>query len=169
MIRPPSLQRQRTDFYSGDPAFVPAPKLEPKLEGLPTPEELAAHRKALEEHERRWEVARETGDYSELLVSGCEPTPFTMRQIPGATFRKLADDHNAGTLRLLELSQVAFRCSVVDIPGLAQKVKRNDRHPLYGEMATVEITNYLDSIDHGIVSELGRVALNRAGNPSPKS
>lgn len=169
IVRPPSLQRERTEFYSGDPAFIQLPAFAPAKANDPAPEELAAYGKLRDEHARRWELARETGDYATLLIAGQEPTAFTMRPIRGEVHRKLVDDYNTDALKPLAFAQFAFRIALYDVPGLEVKVKRNVRHVAYGEMADVDVADYFDSFDKFIVTELGQLAIQRASTIAPKS
>lgn len=162
--RSPSLQKPRTDFFSGDPAFVQPPELAADA----TPEDALEHEKVLKEHVRKWEQARESGDFDALRVEGLEPTPFTMRPLKGELFRKLHGKVTFGEMHHLESAQIAFRACIVDVVGFGKAVAQS-QHREFGMLANVDITNDLDAIDHRIVTELGTVAINRASRINPKS
>ena len=72
MIKPPSLIKEYTLIYSGDPALaLPA---DPK------------------EREQALIVARETGNWQPLVVAGEQPTLFQCRPLPGTTFEWLVGE-----------------------------------------------------------------------------
>jgi hypothetical protein len=143
LARLPSVQQPYDDYYSGDPAF------EQPVDPV------------------KLERARETGDWSPLLIEGKAPTKFVMKPLSGDLKRKLHDRMKAGTIGLAETMSIAFRAAVVSIENFSapfQPVTFAD----YGKVAPVDVTNDLDAIDLAIVNELGSEALNRAGGLSPK-
>lgn len=172
MLRPPSNQRPYDEFYSRDPAFVQLPDSEPlsKLE----PEARAARTRVVEDHERAIRIARETGDWKPLLAGEAEPTRFVMMPMSGDLFRKLGDLTLSDKLGGLELDQLVVRIALVDVVNLGDtKVDRRRPHenPAFrelGKVASVDITNLLDSIDRRIIGELGGLVMTRARGPDPK-
>lgn len=155
MLRPPSNQHPYNDHFSGDPAFVQPPANATKAQ--------------LEEHARKVEVARETGDWKALLIEGQQPTTFVMRPLKGNTFRNLVDDSMADKIGGAMMAQLAFRAAIESIANLGdvQIARQND--PRFGEIATVDVTDTLDAISPKIVGELGSEAVRRARTLSPKS
>ncbi len=154
MIRPPSNIRQYDDFYSGDSAIVQI--------------EADADEAAKTERARLITVARETGNWQPILVEGGNPTKFTMTLIKGDAYRRLIDMVTEDKIGVGQMSAMAFRASIDSISNLGGfQVKRGNRE-LGGNSAAVEVTDYLDSIDIRIVSELGGEALRRAREISPK-
>ena len=147
MIRPPSLQNQRDDYWSGDPAFVQLPP--------------NATDEQREEHARKWRIARETGNYGDLLIQDAKPTKFVFQPMPGDVYRRLVDRVQAGRMGMLELHALAFRVAVVDVANLGD-VKVRPMETELGTMATAEITNVLDACAPGCVNELGAEVIQRA-------
>jgi hypothetical protein len=156
-LRPPSHQKHYDAFYSGDSAFE-----------QPAAEATDAQKEA---HARRVKIARETGNWAALLVPQGNPTKFVMRPIPGTLFRTLVDRFQAGKYGVLSLQQMLFRAALIEVVNLG------DAHePLtlvtvegLGPIAPVEIADKLDSIDPGIVRELGDDVFRRATVVAPKS
>lgn len=155
MIRPPSLQNRRDDYFSGDPAFTQLP------------EDATDEQKV--ERRRLVTVARETGDWSAFRIEGQEPTQFVFKPLRGEVYRTLMDRVAADVIGAGIARSLAFRAAIVDIPNLPgmPKIKPSSIDGL-GEIATSAISDYLDSITPRIVTELGGVVLNRAGEVSPK-
>ena len=138
----------------------------PKLETeRPTAEELAEFKLLVEEHQRKWRVARETGNYAELLVDGEHPTAFKMRPIPSEVLRKMQDLHDAKTLGENEAALIAFRAALVDIVNAGDLKVTRVKDPAFGQLVSLELINALDAFDRNIVTELGGVALTSGLNP----
>lgn len=162
-IRLGSLQRDY-DFYSSvDPAFHPAPK----IVANPSDEQIAGHRKALEEYAARWKVARETGDYSKLLVEGQQPTKFVLGRVSRTTWRAIQDrtilpidsERHIGFNQVLAL---LTRLAVRSVPGVDFKLDHAPDPKWDGwKMAPAEIVEILDETNPGIVAEIGLEALRR--------
>lgn len=163
IVRPPSLQKQRTEYYSGDPAFTQRPALTEDM----TPEQIEEWKKAVIEHSRLWEVARETADYTALQLDGSHPTAFTLRPLGSELARKLTDMIDSDAIGGREGSAIAFRAAIAEVAGF-DPIDPKGNHPTFGRMATIAIVETLDAIDHRIVTELGTIALQRARRISPK-
>jgi hypothetical protein len=158
MIRPPSLQKHQDDFYSGDPAFIQLPGDATEAQRV--------------EHAHRWKVARETGNYSALLVEGQHATKFTMQPIKRNDWRAFADRaslpfDSSRRIGNAVLPSLLFRMSVVSISGLDIEIKRYPHREWDGwDMASVDVIEMLDSIDPRIVTELGELAFTRMSDIS---
>jgi hypothetical protein len=154
MLRPPSIQRQYDEFYSRDPALLqPPPNATPK---------------ELEDHATKIRVARETGDWTALLVAGETPTKFVMRPLSGALFRRLSDRMIMRRIGPAELNAYAFRAALVEIPGWPTKLEREQVED-FGSLVAVDLVDELEHIDPRIVTELGAEVIRRARGPTPKS
>jgi len=147
VTRPPSNQQHYDEFWSGDPAFVQG-------EGA--------------EHERKIERARETGDWSELLIQGSTPTKFVMRQIPGEIKRRILDRFIAGKSGGYDLDSLLLRLAVVDVIGLGDFKLRFTADEDWGKLATHELPNILDEFAPGCVAELGLAVYRKMMGPSGK-
>lgn len=146
MIKGPSNQGRYTIYFSGDPAFV-------QLKEDATPEEA-------KEYFEKLEHARETGNYSLLrLEGGGEPTGFVMRPMQGQAARELGVRNNQG-VAISKLTPLAFRACIVKVDGDDYPVKPM-HDPDLGDIATVDITNALDSVSPQIVNELGLYLMKR--------
>lgn len=69
----------------------------------------------IREWRRPLDVARETGDYTPILVDGAKPTKFRIRQIPASLWAKI-DGHTAH-LPDTQHAQLIFRVAVVGLDG----------------------------------------------------
>lgn len=166
MIQPPSVQREYSEFWSGDPAIMQSPDAPPEDA---TEETKAAVRARVEEHERKLERARETGQWDAIIVPGERPTMFTFAPIPGRVMRALISRMERGELDFVTAAPIAFRASIRKIENPAMEIKV-ENHPEFGRIASEAITNKLDAIDMGIVSQLGMRALSRGTTGiAPKS
>lgn len=154
MIRLPSNQHHYDEFWSGDEAFVQL--VDNPLDG------------AREEHERRWRVARETGNYDELRVSGAQPTKFTFRPLPTEVFRRLVDELAAGKIGTAQLLLIAFRSALVDVVNLGDVKVKHVNDAQYGRLAGLEIAQLLDQAAPGCIAELADRVLERARGLSGK-
>lgn len=167
MIRPPSNQKPYDEYWSGDPAFVQPPQ-------KPTDESDEARRKYvadLAEHAAKLKRARQTGDWSPLLIEGQQPTKFVMQPIRGAQWRWLVDEstredeHRMGPAQFWSLM---FRCACVSVKNLGVDLPDKPvRHKDLGLIAPADIPNALDTIDAAIVTELADAAFARAQNLDP--
>lgn len=148
VTRPPSNQQTYDEFWSGDPAFV---------------------RGSGAEYEKKIERARETGDWSELLIQGLVPTKFVMRQVPGEIKRRILDRFTAGKLGNFELDALLLRVAVVDVVGLGDFKLRFTMDEDWGRIATNDLPNLLDEFAPGCVAELGLSVYHKMMGPSGKS
>lgn len=151
MIRPPSNQNYRDAFWSGDPAFV---QLAPNA----TDEQKEAHA-------RLWQVAKETGNYSGLIIQGQTPTKFVFKPMAGETYFALQDDLIAGRVGMLVATSIAFRATIIEVVGFE---KPRPAETKYGTIATGDITNTLHEAALGCIFELGLDCLNRAAGIAGK-
>lgn len=151
--RPPSNVVAYDDFYSRDPAIIPPP----------------ADPKDREERDRKLAVARETGDWSEIVVPGATPARFKMLPLKGNVYREICDSLESKRVGSRRMFQVAFRCAIQGVvdPGLDVTIKTEDTER-FGKVATADVADYFDRIDIGIVDELGNEAMRRARDLSPK-
>lgn len=150
------MQRQYDEYWSGDPAFA-----------QPDKDATDEQRK---EHQNKVRIARETGDWSPLLIEGMQPTKFVMRALRGRVSRKMVDDIGFGKIGSAELASISFRAAIIsiengptDLPAITQV------NTDYGAIASMDITDALDALALEIVGELGSTVLARARGPSPKS
>jgi hypothetical protein len=134
MIRPPSNIQPYTECYSGDEALLQDANL--------------------------LRVARETGDWSPVIIEGMTPTKFTLRPLQGRLLRKISDLEIGGATK----NSVIVRAAVIDVIGLdGFKLKLEpDKEYGLGSIATQEFTDCLDFIDAGIVNELALLIWQRA-------
>ena len=163
MLRPPSLSKPYDDFYSGDPAFIKPP---------PTPAEGEASAE-YDEYRAKLKAAKDTGDWSALLLPGQVPTKFVMNQVDRNVWRSIVDrgqlspenPRHIGTVALLAL---LFRLAIKDIPGFEIKIERGPDPYWDGwDMAHPKIVDVLDRIDPGIVGELGAGVWRRLRGADP--
>lgn len=148
VTRPPSNQQTWDAIWSQDPALVQG-------EGT--------------EHRRKLELARETGDWSPLLIVGQVPTKFVLRQIPGEFRRRIIDRLNAGRIGGQELDALLVRLAVVDVVALGGFNLKFTIDEEWGRLATYELCNTLDDHAPGCVGELAVQIFNRMMGVSPKS
>ena len=160
-LRPPSLQRQRDDFYSGDPAF-----LQPPRRGDFSDDKL--YDDAASEHARKVKLARETGNWGDLLLAGETPTTFVMQPIDSEVFRTLVDDLQAADIGNALAIQISFRAALVDIKNFGSFTMRFEMHERYGKLAHRDIANAFDGSDPRVITELGHAAFERARSVPPK-
>jgi hypothetical protein len=162
VIRPPSSYKNYDAFWSQDPAIVQLPD--------------GATKEQRDAHEKRLEVAHETGLWTEVTCPGQQPTVFTMRQLPCEAFLLL---QQMAALREPNgtIYSIAFRLSVVGVKNLASpdptiSYATDVRYPQFGKMAS---TSFLDEAECGgqlgaaVIFELGQLAYERAGAFFPKS
>lgn len=154
VIRPPSNIRSYDDFFSGDPALV-------QLADDATEDEKKAHANKLR-------VARETGDWAEILVEGQQPTRFEMQTLKGAQFRRIVDDLMSKRIGSAEANQLAFLCAIKSVVNLGDVKVTTINDERLGTIAKVDVANALDAITPDIVNELGGQAIRRAQAAPPK-
>lgn len=153
-LRPPSLQQPYDMFFSGDPSIIPLPA---DLEKRP-------------ERERLLQVARDTGDWTPIVLPNERPARFVMKPLTGNVYREIADAAEAGKIRSGKLAQLAFRAAIQNVvdPELGDVPIKFEPTDRFGDIATVAIADFFDGIDLSIVTELGGYAMRRARDLSPK-
>lgn len=141
-------------FFSGDPAIIPVP----------------ADPEKRPERERLLEVARDTGDWTAIVLPGERPARFVMRPLTGNVYREIADAREAGKIRSGKLAQFAFRAAIQNVidPELGDVSIKFEPTDRFGEIATVACADFFDGIDLSIVTELGGYAMRRASDLTPK-
>ncbi len=157
MIRPPSVQKPYDEFYSGDPAFVQPPK--------------DASEAALKDYAAKVKRARDTGDWSPLLIEGVQPTRFVMQVIKGDQWRWLLDQSSRDDefkIGPAEFWHLMFRCALVEVANLGAEVNSKPvKHRHLGAIAPVDVPNLLDTFDAAIVTELASAAFERSRTLNP--
>ena len=148
VTRPPSNQNRYDVFWSGDPAFV---------------------QDSGEEHARKLERARETGDWSELLIAGVTPTKFVCRQVPGELKRRIMDRFQPNRIGERELDALLVRIAVVDVVNLGDFKIAWEADDDWGRLATNDLPNLLDEYAPGAVADLAVQIFNRMMGLSGKS
>lgn len=170
MIRLSSNQKTYDEYYSRDEAFVPWPTPPGKDADEAA---LKLYGEQLEEHTRKVEVARETSDWTPLLIeNGEKPTKFILRPLPGDIFRIIVDMVDAGDVGGAEANLLLLRAALRGVKGLGQMevtYTRDPRYPKLGAIATVDVPNALDAADNKVIAELASVIRDRAVGPSKKS
>jgi hypothetical protein len=156
MIRLPSLQRAYDDFYSRDPAIIPAPE-EPLATA--TGDEIEKYKKDAEEYVAKIRAAKETGRWDEVILPGAVPTKFVMGQVDRNVWRSIADrfdlpEDNKQHIGLNQLSSLLFRLALRDIVGLDIKVNRHVDPEWGWDLASPDVVTVLDQADARIVGEL---------------
>ncbi len=148
MIRPPSLQHDYDLISASDEAV-----------NAPPPDADETVKAAFAEKIDR---ARETGDWTGLLIEGKSPTKFVCRLVPQSVMRRIADRSNAsadsrlGTLEMLGLVLRLSVKEVVNLPGYKVRLV-NDAD--WGAIAHAEL---LDNLPPDIVNEIGLAAFQRS-------
>ncbi len=161
MLRPPSLQKTYDEYCSLDPAFE-----QPANDA--TDEQLEAHA-------NRVRIARETGNWTGLLIEGGQPTKFEMRLLPGHLFRRMQDMAMSGRdgrpgVGVAEMGALLFRAALVNVSGLDDTLTEVEfvTLPTLGRIADNAVPDRLDALDKRIVTELGNEVARRASTIAPK-
>lgn len=163
MIRPPSLSKTFDLHFSGDPAFEQPPPKEDE--------------KARKTYSAKLTAARDTGDWSPLLVADGRPSKFVMQQIHRPTWRHVIDraslsPDNPRHLGPNVVMSIAFRMAIQSVPDLGIECKHVPDTGFDGwKMAPESVVDTLDQISPAIVGELGMVLLDKLNEDgiSPKS
>jgi hypothetical protein len=168
MINPPSAQKPFDEFWSGDPSFVQAPADPPEDA---SPDDVARHKALVDEYRHKLDLARETGDWSGLRVAGAgEPSRFTCLPVKGALVRWMHEQITTGKLSTLQVAALTFRACVVGMENVGAFKIEHEHHEHLGAIATRGLTDYLDSVHMGIVTEIGLRLYSRGTRGlSPKS
>lgn len=155
MLRPPSIQKNYDEFWSGDPAFI-----QPASD---------ATEKDIEAHAERVRIARETGGWASLLVGDAQPSKFVMRPLPGHVWRVLLDKYLSGAIGPAQFKALLFRAALRAVENLDDlKVEFVNVFGVNG-FADNEVPDALDSLDVSIVAELGDEVQRRSKTIHPKS
>ncbi len=111
MLRP-SLQRDYTLITQHDDALdLP---VVPRLADDASDEDKAAAKVIADDRAHKLKVARETGDWKQLIRPGAKPTEFICRQLPG-TALDWWHDHNGGDM---EKQALLLRLAIKSIKNL---------------------------------------------------
>lgn len=148
--RLPSVAKPYDAVWSLDPAF----------EQLPDGADDATRT----EHAHRWKVARETGDYSKLLVAGASPTKFVMRQLPPEHFPVLVDMMRSGSGNA-EVASLSFRLALQSISNWDGVELKHEIHAKFGLIASLGFlaeAGLTAGQSMGLTTELGGVAFEKA-------
>lgn len=148
MIRPPSLVRLHEDVWSGDPAL-----------NRPAADASDAD---VEAFARRLKLARESGIWTDVIREGQQPTRFTFKPLRGAVYRKVKDLLDLKTVGDEELKALVFRATIVDIANFDDFKISKTTVDGFGELASIDVTDALDTLTPRIVNELGTAAYMRA-------
>ena len=160
MIRTPSAVRDYDAYFSGDSAF----------EQPPTPAEGDEYNA----YQAKLTAARETGDWSPLLIAGQVPTKFVLGQVDRTTWRAVTDRailpaDNPRHIGPISMPAIVFRLAVKSIVGMdAFKRQRDERWDGW-IMAPASVVDQLDDIDLRIVNEISDQVFSRLRGVSPKS
>lgn len=126
-----------------------------------------------EDFKHRFELCRDgKAPWSSACRPGAQPTIFVFRVLGGEEWRQVLDYTQRGGVGqdLLVKSATVFRVALLDVVNLpgCQHIQ-HVKHPEMGwKMASVEVTNLLDSHDLAIVNELGNAVFVRQLSPPPK-
>lgn len=171
MIRLSSYQRDYDMYWSGDPALKQMP---PEPDKGATDEQRAEYRAAVEDYLTKLTAARETSNWSEMVLDNQVPLKFVMCQVDRNIWRTIADrahldSDNPRWIGPAALPALLFRLALKDIPGSDVRVVRSPAPEWDGwAMAQAEIVSVLDQVSGGIVSELGSDVLRRLAGVSKK-
>lgn len=152
LASPPSLQREYSLCFSGDPA----------LDIPEVPAEGAADRDdVIKDREHKLKVARETGNWP--IKPGQTPTYFRFRQVGGSACRWWFGESQRQSLSTIEDIELMFRLALVSIDGLPGVTMQHDKRgkfPLVSIGTMDEI--YASGAGPAAVYELGAIAAERA-------
>lgn len=167
--RSPSNQRNYDLVWSRDEAFVQLPDAPPDSASQ---EDKDAYEKLQKAHIAKWEIARESGDYSALRVEGKpDPTVFTMKPLSHEQLMVLWDMGRADA-GVGETNALAFAAALQGVTNLGDAVvERNHFHPKLGMIASTaffEKVGVPASVAFNIELELGQVIIARAATLSKK-
>lgn len=142
----PSLQRDYALVYSGDPA-------------LALPDDAEARTTALR-------VARETGQWQSLIVTGAEPTLFYVRPLAGQALTWLQGEWQRERLSEAEVYELVFRTCLARVTNLGDFKPRSVRR---GELLILAPESLAElyaigggDVGRALVIELGSLLLQRA-------
>lgn len=155
MIRPPSNRLPYTDYFSGDPDFdQPVPV---QIAGETDDEFTKRTADLWKAYHHAVRVARERGDWSAITKQGGKPTGFVFRLLPGELVRCLSDSMDR--IGKSEFASLVFRAAVISADGFDFKFVEHDK---LGRIASLTISDAMDSIDFRIVNEFAADIVERA-------
>jgi hypothetical protein len=164
VIKPPSLVREYTWIWSGDPA----------LDFPETPKDAKKPSKEWKDWERRLKQARELGVYDGVLKAGQVPTKFNLRVIPNDLWMALVGLVKSGSISDVEWPLWAARMAIHSISdtGIAEEadiIRRTDPNfDRLGQMAPVDALNQFGPLGIEIANDMFLTILERQQSPSPK-
>jgi hypothetical protein len=161
MLRAPSLQFDYTLVFSGDPALsLPDPATAPDDQ-----------RDAVtKERLRLLTVARETGAWGDITISGEQPTIFRMRSIHGE-LAWIQGESQRRRLTTPEVAELAFRCALKAIGNLGSTKVEHTPNADGIVLVAKSTVDYIKAfgieygqpaLGHSVILELGLIALERA-------
>ena len=162
MIKAPSLVREYTWIWSGDPALDAPPD--------------HADAKQKKAWAKKLENAQDYGTWDALLKPGQKPTRFTLRIVPGSLWRELGDGYRAGRFGDASVNALTVRLALKGISDLTTDENGNSTEVsvefaemgALGSIAKQEIVDVLDAFSPMIVNELANYIAKRQAAPSPK-
>lgn len=148
MIRPPSVCTKFDAFWSRDPAFIQLSE--------------SASGDEKKEHAEKWERARRTGDYSELLIEGQSPTKFVLKPIKADHYAALVDMATSG--EPVTMTLFAFRVALDSIVNFPEQLG-HENVKRFGRIATLDCFDKAGipgGVTNLIAQEIGGVAMEKA-------
>jgi hypothetical protein len=146
---------------TSDYAFVSS--LDPALDA-PPPD-------ATDDERERWAhkitVARESGNYAEVLKKDHRPTLFRLRTVDGPTWRRLID--RIGSLGHATAFALVVRAALRSVENLGDARVTHRDEPDVGSIADESIIATLDSVDPAVVNELATHVIEHQNRVPKKS
>lgn len=154
ILRRPSLQDAVEYISDLDDALArPAPSSKP-----------AKAKADAEAFRHKLEVARDRGDYAEVLRPDGEPTRFVIKALSPVVFRRISDDLSGGRVGGQEWLALVFCCALEDVAGPGFDVKHITTER-YGKRATDAA---LVGLSTEVVNEVALFAWKRSQVIDPK-
>ena len=171
MIRPPSSQRSWDAFTTADPAIIQPPE---RPGDDASEADRVAHIEAASAWASKIKSARDTGDWSPIVLEGQQPTKFTLGHVDRNVWRTIQDRatlpaDNPRHIGQVVLFALLFRLSVRAIAGWDKFERLPDAAWDNWTMAPADLVNKLDEINPAIVGELGMEVFKRLAGVSPLS
>ena len=169
MNRTGSLQQEYDFYVSSDPAFVKPPA---KPADDASEQEIEAFKTAAKDYIHKWEVARETTDYSALIIEGQTPKKIRLGRVNRKIWRLLQDrallpDREPLKIGHRTLLAIVARLAIRSIPHLDLKFDHVPDKDYGWVMAPEEVSEILDDKDPSILAEIGNEVLRRLQGVSP--
>lgn len=139
-----------------------------------TDEEREAFKQAVEEYVTKIRSARDTGDWTKVIIEGQVPTKFTLEQVDRNVWRELMDRailpaDSPRHIGQVTLNSLLFRLAVRAISGFDKFERLPDPRWDNWTMAPAALVSQLDSIDESIVGEIGAEVFRRLQGIRPHS